>query len=80
LCLLYVVYMFIVYFALQSGVDGWSVPDLVHAVVILAHFHSLCGFVFGCAVNPEPDSDFGVAWGMFVCIYVFMNLTHHFML
>lgn len=46
----------------KSGVDGWSVPDLVHAVVILAHFHSLCGFVFGCAVNPEPDSDFGVAW------------------
>ena len=44
--------------------DGWSVQDLVHAIVILAHFHSLCGFVFGCAVNPEPDSDYGVTWGL----------------
>ena len=50
--------------SLQSGVDGWSVQDLVHAIVILAHFHSLCGFVFGCAVNPEPDSDYGVTWGL----------------
>ena len=39
---------------LKAGEQCWSLAELVQAVVILAHCHSLCSFVFGC----ETDSDF----------------------
>lgn len=26
---------------------AWSIPELLHASAILAHYHSLCGLVFG---------------------------------
>ncbi|XP_071056827.1 sestrin homolog isoform X2 [Onthophagus taurus] len=35
--------------------DSWSLAEVVHAIVILAHFHSLCSFVFSCGVNQEVD-------------------------
>ncbi|KAM9741946.1 sestrin-3 [Menidia menidia] len=38
---------------LKAGEQCWSLAELVQAVVILAHCHSLCSFVFGC----ETDSD-----------------------
>ncbi|KAG7518729.1 sestrin-3-like [Solea senegalensis] len=39
---------------LKSGEQCWSLAELVQAVVILAHCHALCSFVFGC----DTDSDF----------------------
>ncbi|XP_028256598.1 sestrin-2 isoform X1 [Parambassis ranga] len=33
----------------------WSLAELIHAVVLMAHTHSLCSFVWGCGLNPEPD-------------------------
>ncbi|XP_034037480.1 sestrin-3 [Thalassophryne amazonica] len=39
---------------LKSGEQCWSLAELVQAVVILAHCHSLCSFVFGSGT----DSDF----------------------
>lgn len=39
---------------LKSGEQCWSLAELVQAVVILAHCHSLCSFVFG----SNTDSDF----------------------
>lgn len=33
----------------------WSLAELIHAVVLMAHAHSLCSFVWGCSLNPEPD-------------------------
>lgn len=33
----------------------WSLAELIHAVVLMAHAHSLCSFVWGCGINPEPD-------------------------
>ncbi|KAF1381557.1 hypothetical protein PFLUV_G00155220 [Perca fluviatilis] len=33
----------------------WSFAELIHAVVLMAHAHSLCSFVWGCSLNPEPD-------------------------
>ncbi|XP_039978269.1 sestrin-2 isoform X1 [Xiphias gladius] len=33
----------------------WSLAELVHAVLLMAHAHSLCSFVWGCGLNPEPD-------------------------
>lgn len=40
---------------LTKGKDSWSLAEVVHAIVILAHFHSLCSFVFSCGVNQELD-------------------------
>ena len=31
----------------------------MHAVVILAHFHALCSFIYGCGINAELDSEEG---------------------
>ncbi|CAK6949522.1 sestrin-2 isoform X2 [Scomber scombrus] len=33
----------------------WSLAELIHAVVLMAQAHSLCSFVWGCGLNPEPD-------------------------
>lgn len=33
----------------------WSLAELIHAVVVMAHAHSLCSFVWGCGLNPDPD-------------------------
>ncbi|XP_026156311.1 sestrin-2 isoform X2 [Mastacembelus armatus] len=33
----------------------WSLAELIHAVILMAHAHSLCSFVWGCGINPEPD-------------------------
>lgn len=41
----------------KCGKDSWSLGELVHAIVILAHFHSLCSFVFSCGVNQEVDQE-----------------------
>lgn len=38
---------------LKSGEQCWSLAELVQAVVILAHCHSLCSFVFGCDTNSD---------------------------
>ncbi|XP_061787476.1 sestrin-2 [Nerophis lumbriciformis] len=33
----------------------WSLAELIQAVILMAHAHSLCSFVWGCGLNPEPD-------------------------
>eukprot|EP00730_Choanoeca_flexa_P018603 TRINITY_DN9053_c0_g1_i2.p1 TRINITY_DN9053_c0_g1~~TRINITY_DN9053_c0_g1_i2.p1 ORF type:complete len:577 (+),score=156.88 TRINITY_DN9053_c0_g1_i2:165-1895(+) len=33
----------------------WSKPDIVHGVLILAHFHALSSFVFAVGLHPELD-------------------------
>lgn len=40
---------------LKSGAENWSLSELTQAIVILAHFHALCGFIFGCGIAPEID-------------------------
>ncbi|XP_010871562.2 sestrin-2 isoform X2 [Esox lucius] len=38
------------------GADArWSLAELIHAVVLMAHSHSLASFVWGCGLQPEPD-------------------------
>lgn len=44
---------------LLVGADSWSMSELVHAIAILAHYHSLAGFCLGCGVNPEIDTPMG---------------------
>lgn len=42
---------------LTKGKDSWSLAEVIHAIVILTHFHSLCSFVFACGVNQEVDQN-----------------------
>ncbi|KAM4621781.1 sestrin-3 [Polymixia lowei] len=47
---------------LKTGEQCWSLAELVQAVVLLAHCHSLCSFVFGCGTDtdfPLPKSPNG---------------------
>eukprot|EP00794_Sanderia_malayensis_P000421 gene421-1057_t len=41
------------------SLETWSVAELVHAIVILVHYHGVAGFVYGCGVNPEIDMEGG---------------------
>ncbi|XP_006887399.1 PREDICTED: sestrin-3 isoform X3 [Elephantulus edwardii] len=41
----------------KTGENNWSLPELVHAVVLLTHYHALASFVFGSGINPERDPD-----------------------
>ncbi|XP_047357757.1 sestrin-1 isoform X1 [Vespa velutina] len=41
---------------LTKGADNWSLAEVVHAIVLLAHFHSLSSFVFSCGINEELDN------------------------
>ncbi|OCT93252.1 sestrin-3 [Xenopus laevis] len=41
----------------RTGENNWSLAELVHAVVLLAHYHALASFVFGSGINPERDPD-----------------------
>ncbi|MFT7803226.1 sestrin-3-like [Arapaima gigas] len=41
----------------KTGENSWSLAELVHAMVLLAHFHALSSFVLGCGVNPELDGE-----------------------
>lgn len=34
---------------------SWSLGEIVHAIVILTHFHSLSSFVFSCGLTQELD-------------------------
>lgn len=39
---------------LTKAQDSWSLAEVIHALVLLAHFHSLASFVFGSGINDEP--------------------------
>lgn len=41
---------------LAKSSDSWSLSELVHAIVILVHFHSLSSFVFGCGLNDAGST------------------------
>ncbi|XP_068015161.1 sestrin-2 isoform X1 [Melanerpes formicivorus] len=44
---------------LKPGEDSWSLAELVQALVLLTHYHSLASFVFGCGIHPEGGQDGG---------------------
>lgn len=55
---------FINFQKLTKGKDSWSLAEVIHAIVILTHFHSLCSFVFACGVNQEVDQAGGFKYQM----------------
>lgn len=40
---------------LTKGQNSWSLSEVVHAIVLLAHYHSLSSFVFSCGLTQELD-------------------------
>jgi sestrin len=44
---------------LTKGSDSWSLSELVHAIVILSHFHALSSFVFGCNIGCTDGHTIG---------------------
>ncbi|KAK3782685.1 hypothetical protein RRG08_037688 [Elysia crispata] len=44
---------------LLKSPEPWSLSELMHAIILLTHFHSLCSFVFGCGISSEVDSQGG---------------------
>ena len=44
---------------LTRGDDNWSLSEIMHALVLLTHFHALSSFVYGCGINAEIDHPVG---------------------
>ncbi|XP_028902989.1 sestrin-1 isoform X1 [Ornithorhynchus anatinus] len=44
---------------LKAEEHSWSLAELVNAVVLLTHYHSLASFTFGCGISPEIHCDGG---------------------
>ncbi|XP_072299282.1 sestrin-1 isoform X1 [Eucyclogobius newberryi] len=44
---------------LKAEAHSWSLAELIHAVVLLTHYHSLASFTFGCGITPEIHCDGG---------------------
>ncbi|XP_042194650.1 sestrin-2 isoform X3 [Callorhinchus milii] len=44
---------------LKAGENSWTLAELIHAVVLLTHYHSLASFVLGCSIRPEVDQEGG---------------------
>lgn len=44
---------------LKAEAHSWSLAELIHAVVLLTHYHSLASFTFGCGISPELHCDGG---------------------
>ncbi|XP_034269501.1 sestrin-2 isoform X1 [Pantherophis guttatus] len=44
---------------LKTGENSWSLAELIQALVLLTHYHSLASFVFGCGINLELDQEAG---------------------
>lgn len=42
---------------LKPGEQCWSLAELVQAVVLLAHCHSLCSFVFGSGADRDSPTN-----------------------
>lgn len=40
--------------SLTTGDESWSLSEIVHAIVILVHFHAASSFVFGCGLGNTP--------------------------
>jgi len=41
--------------SLRHGTDSWSLSELAHAIILLAHFHSLSTFVLGCGITLDAE-------------------------
>ncbi|XP_069462645.1 sestrin-1 [Ambystoma mexicanum] len=42
---------------LKTEEHSWSLAELIHAVVLLTHYHSLSSFTFGCGISQKMNRD-----------------------
>ncbi|KAK2093515.1 Sestrin-3 [Saguinus oedipus] len=49
----------------KTGENNRSLPEPVHAVVLLAHYHALASFVFGSGINPKRDPEISSGFSNF---------------
>ncbi|KAG9493109.1 hypothetical protein GDO78_001174 [Eleutherodactylus coqui] len=42
----------------SPGGHAWSLAELIHALVLLTHFHALSSFILGCGIYPPEGKDF----------------------
>jgi len=47
--------------SLTTGDESWSLSEIVHAIVILVHFHAASSFVFGCGFGTSQDGSFNAS-------------------
>ena len=47
----------------RFGTDNWSISEVVHAIIILTHFHALSSFVFSSGINNCLDGQDGSGGG-----------------
>lgn len=47
--------IFLYWQKLTKGSDSWSLGELVHALVILSHYHAISSFVFGVGIGDGED-------------------------
>ncbi|KAL8603374.1 hypothetical protein ACOMHN_004225 [Nucella lapillus] len=40
---------------LLRGANNWSLSELMQALIIMIHFHTLSSFIYGCGINPDLD-------------------------
>ncbi|XP_076467290.1 sestrin-3-like isoform X2 [Babylonia areolata] len=40
---------------LLRGANNWSLSELMQALIIMIHFHTLSSFVYGCGINPDME-------------------------
>jgi len=43
----------------RGGQDNWSMSEVVHAIVILTHFHALSSFVWSSGITPDEQDENG---------------------
>lgn len=58
----YTIFLICFFLSLQKltkGSNNWSVSEVTQALIILSHFHTLSGFIFGCGISSEIDDDLG---------------------
>ncbi|KAM4700590.1 sestrin-2 [Discoglossus pictus] len=44
----------------SKGSHNWSLAELIHALVLLTHFHSLSSFILGCGIYP-PEGKMAIS-------------------
>lgn len=49
------IFIFLYWQKLTKGSDSWSLGELVHALVILSHYHAISSFVFGVGIGDGED-------------------------
>lgn len=54
ICIIFIFIFSLILQRLNKSPDCLSLSEIVHAIVLLVHVHSLCSFVYSCYLNENP--------------------------